>query len=713
MFYGGIASFVAIAVVTRFRLSKDWSLKRNVGLFSILLSTTLVFSSLLSAPVVAALTPLPSDSGPNGSSAYKFSIPFTPYEWFIGEFRDGSYYAVNGSDWNIMTIVEPWQPVAPWASLSTDLAALTEQCLSVTSSGVVFLKQVPFDLALMNSIPENVKVACSYQDQYCEYINSADSSGSPYTVEVGAGLNDGYYIAKDSENRICFASTFFTSIWNSTLDVMQDGQTLNIGAGTFLIQSEEALLCASDAPNTITVRGQGKSSEFAYESGYTGQPFAISADLTGWTFERLFFNFGDTSDSGNSGFSLAANNCTIQECYFYGASHGNIDVIGDNNKVINNHSLYSRDDGIIVRGTGQQIKGNYVANNRDRNGISMVTCSNSLIAENHIQNSTAQHGIALEDLGDGPCDNVHIKDNFINDTYLSGVSVYSDYDGSPSAINCVIEGNTITYFAKTTDIAGIVFNSGYNCTVKDNTIAYSVASISTHGIWFTGTYDSNNDAVGNTIIGVDYGIYSQADYINIKDNKIIGAKINSICSRGGVGNIVENNVIENPVRTAIYFTGTSGSISGNTIYLTPSTIANFTGGIEVSPEGTNVINNLNIDNNRIISTESTAIPQTGPSFGIRLQASSGTIHMVAVDGNTIIGSFKTSALDLMSVTNATVVNNKIWNLGTNVYGIRETDSSDNNIIMHNTFANYTTISRLVTVIGAGTLEKDNPPFSLD
>jgi hypothetical protein len=106
-----------------------------------------------------------------------------------------------------MTIVEPWQPVAPWASLSTNLTALTDQCLSVTSSGVVFLKQVAFDLALMNSIPANVKVACSYQDQYCEYINSADSSGSPMTVEVGAGLNVGYYTAKDSENRICFTST--------------------------------------------------------------------------------------------------------------------------------------------------------------------------------------------------------------------------------------------------------------------------------------------------------------------------------------------------------------------------------------------------------------------------------------------------------------------------------------------------------------------------
>jgi hypothetical protein len=67
----------------------------------------------------------------------------------------------------------------------------------------------------MNSIPENVKVACSYQDEYYEYINSADSSGSPYTVEVGAGVNVDNYIAKDSENRICFTSTNCASIINT------------------------------------------------------------------------------------------------------------------------------------------------------------------------------------------------------------------------------------------------------------------------------------------------------------------------------------------------------------------------------------------------------------------------------------------------------------------------------------------------------------------
>ena len=90
---------------------------------------------------------------------------------------------------------------------SSNQTALQDTVLGATTSGEIRLNEVAFDLALMNSIPENVKVACSYQDQYVEYINSADSSGSPYTVEVGAGVNVGYYTAKDSENRICFTST--------------------------------------------------------------------------------------------------------------------------------------------------------------------------------------------------------------------------------------------------------------------------------------------------------------------------------------------------------------------------------------------------------------------------------------------------------------------------------------------------------------------------
>lgn len=229
MFYGGIASFVAIAVVTRFRLSKDWSLKRNVGLFSILLLTTLVFSSLLSAPVVAALTPLPSDTGPNNSSAFKFSVPFTEYQWVVAQFRDGTYYAINGSDWNIMTIVEPWQPVAPWAALASNLTALENQVLSSTTSGKILLNEVNHNYSL--TVPANVTVVESKNGLVRQFINSANSQGSPYTISVDT-VQTGYYLAQDSANRYIneWSSTDAETIISSAIAI---GKTVVVSQGNY------------------------------------------------------------------------------------------------------------------------------------------------------------------------------------------------------------------------------------------------------------------------------------------------------------------------------------------------------------------------------------------------------------------------------------------------------------------------------------------------
>jgi hypothetical protein len=245
MFYGGIALCIGVAVATRSR----WGRPKQLAMAGSLV----LIACMLITPIASALTPLPSDTGPNNSSAYKRTVPISMFEWFIAEFRDGTYYAVNGSDWNIMTIVEPWQAVAPWAALSTNLTGLTEQCLSVTSSGVVYLKQVAFDLALMNSIPVNVKVACSYQDQYCEYINPADSTGSPYTITVGAGLNVGKYQAEDSKGRIAFSSTDCAVVFNSITTIAETNNIpmdIEFTAGTFIGDD-------MNIPTQVTVRGAG------------------------------------------------------------------------------------------------------------------------------------------------------------------------------------------------------------------------------------------------------------------------------------------------------------------------------------------------------------------------------------------------------------------------------------------------------------------------
>jgi streptogramin lyase len=135
--------------------------------------------------------------------------------------------------------------------------------LANITDGVVFGKGVAFDLALMNSIPENVKVACSYQDEYYEYINSADSSGSPYTVEVGAGVNVDNYIAKDSENRICFTSTNCTYIQQSCRDSI-------VGNGSIIL-NEILWDTRLTIPSSITVTQQYKGT-----TKIIGQTYPVS-----------------------------------------------------------------------------------------------------------------------------------------------------------------------------------------------------------------------------------------------------------------------------------------------------------------------------------------------------------------------------------------------------------------------------------------------------
>lgn len=298
MFYGGIASFVAIAVVTRFRLSKDWSLKRNVGLFSVLLLTTLVFSSLLSAPVVAALTPLPSDSGPNGSSAYKFSVPFSEYKWFVSQFRDGTYYAINGSDWNIMTIVEPWQPVAPWAALAGNKTALVEQVLSVTDPGKVLLNELSFDYAL--TVPENVTVVESLNGLTRSFINSANSQGSPYTVSVDT-VNPTYYLAQDSADRYIneWSSTNAFTVIQSTL--LQNSRVFfkngdyNVGSNTLWVNNSNVQLQGESLNASIS--GSGLPMLAVY-----GSDLVLPGVLTGIAIKDLTLNWTGASSGANGCF---------------------------------------------------------------------------------------------------------------------------------------------------------------------------------------------------------------------------------------------------------------------------------------------------------------------------------------------------------------------------------------------------------------------------
>jgi len=95
--------------------------------------------------------------------------------------------------------------VTAWSTVNS--TATIEYALSFMTAGALLLNQVAFDNALMASIPEDVKVICNYEDESYVYINPLDSAGSPWTVSVGSGVNNGLYTAEDGKGRIAFTST--------------------------------------------------------------------------------------------------------------------------------------------------------------------------------------------------------------------------------------------------------------------------------------------------------------------------------------------------------------------------------------------------------------------------------------------------------------------------------------------------------------------------
>lgn len=237
MFYGGIATCIGVAIATRSKWGRP---KQIVSALSVVL-----IASMLVSPVAIALTPLPSDTGPGGSSAFKRSVPISDFEWFVAPFRDNSYYAINGSDWNIMTIVEPWQAVAPWTGLSSNLTALVDQCIDVTTSGVIFLKGCAYNYNL--TIPGNVTVVESLNGLEREFVSSASTQGSPYTISTDT-VNSGYYLAQDKAGRYLdeWTSTNQTDVAYTALVASTNGEVVlnNIPESNY---NYSKILCLGDS----------------------------------------------------------------------------------------------------------------------------------------------------------------------------------------------------------------------------------------------------------------------------------------------------------------------------------------------------------------------------------------------------------------------------------------------------------------------------------
>lgn len=200
------------ALVIRSHLKVDApKTKRQITKVSIIALTGLMLLG-----VCAVETPFASAQA-TALTGYILDTPLPIADWYIGTYGTNNYFAINGSNWdNLMRGVGS----TAWSSYSTNYTKVEELVLASVTSGSVYIKDVPFNLALMGNIPENVQVICNYQGVTYTYANPLDTAGSPYTVSVGEGPNTGYYLAADSKDRILWSSTNRTYVESSVITAL-------------------------------------------------------------------------------------------------------------------------------------------------------------------------------------------------------------------------------------------------------------------------------------------------------------------------------------------------------------------------------------------------------------------------------------------------------------------------------------------------------------
>jgi len=166
---GGAVTFAYLGFKSRFKVDTraikfPW---RKVSFIAVLVLIAVCLSNLLTVPLAQSETV--------AVTGYYLATPLPIADWYMGKYASGYYFAINGSNWNNLVAVEPWQPSPPWASFAENYTALTQQVLASLTYGTIYMKEVPFNLALMSSIPANVQVIDNINGVSYTYINSASS----------------------------------------------------------------------------------------------------------------------------------------------------------------------------------------------------------------------------------------------------------------------------------------------------------------------------------------------------------------------------------------------------------------------------------------------------------------------------------------------------------------------------------------------------------
>lgn len=488
----------------------------------------------------------------------------------------------------------------------SDDAAVIAAVLAAVSSGVVLLNGVAFDLTQFGDIPEDVRVICSYNAECWEYINSADSSGSPYTVSVGSGVNVGYYLAADSEGRICFTSTDCASLINSVLaeenvsvfvkrDTYSLTQRILMQNNTNLISDGAKLV--SDGITAINVISTNNASNFSivgFEidanketnnviTGYVGNNVLLSK-LTLCNAKTDYGIYVRGVDADNLGDNIVINYCHITSVVKYGIMMQYLKNSEVHSNFIDSGTLpeigYYGGICLYDHTYNVSVHDNHVSGGE----YSILVYSDEVghtISNNFV--SKSYYGIYL----DGDCNKV--SGNTITDCTL-GVRVYPYWDSNEILFNTIrdvtagisvassdssssftqIIGNNIK-----SDGAGILLYTY----ISKNIVSENVIEAVGHGI----TVAWSDNIISNNIIVYDTAGAGNKYGINLvsnqgHDNLIEGNKIRTVsgggyhiyCAFGALRNYIQNNDVYDSVGASpfIYASSTTTIVTGNKGFVT-------------------------------------------------------------------------------------------------------------------------------------------------
>jgi parallel beta-helix repeat protein len=368
---------------------------------------------------------------------------------------------------------------------------LTSDILTgVITSGTLVLNQVPFSIALMNSIPANVQVVESVNDRTRTFINLADSLGSPYTVSV-EGAN---YFASDSGNRVCWTSTEYNTVF---LGAISGGNvTVTHAKGTYNVSDEVTITGSYNHTKIIIPEG----AEIMKTSGTIG-PIYYVRDASHVDFE------GGGTVNGNCLNISPATTYTMEYCFW-----------------VRNSEYVNIRDLTVIYGTWQNIQLSNSTNCIIENNRVDYTLQNDCITLDHSYNCTVTKNSVSKSIqnftGDGRVGsgievrngshNIYVTYNFITNCHNGFMS--NNYDGGSEApCDIYFDYNTVSGVSTAHQCIDVTGKPGEYLSgihITNNKV--------TGGQWSIRlTYSNNSEIVGNIIrgpiatgINVDHVYYS-------------------------------------------------------------------------------------------------------------------------------------------------------------------------------------------------------------